>query len=527
MIQKLTKGRNKNKKYQSLRKRPKNISRKQKGGMQIHVSSAAVERVLTQADGQGFYIENGKVYYSKAEGGLLGDSCSHLSVPKENLDSRIKYLDSKINSLSSETKIVYKLLDKSSIPWGFPGPEYKKSISFLVDIDAIKKFSYQNIINTRRFLEPLISSDQKYNHKQIWSSQEYIRPSNGRSIPNLTASELTEMDFGLKQKCPFYIEEKGVFKDMISDKASWTSSPNDKFTDEEMDNLKENSYHQIISNTCMQANGILKTGKSTKFFNKGCNACINAIITRFDNDGNVQMMAMIRPSNADSDPSEYQMSAGCIFFQEDLSIGGFEIKKGSTPYLLTSNNIDEPPNIDEDTSQLQNKALAYARAAVYEKLWHSDELKAEIEKWDFYKMAAGIVDDTANTSQSWVETSYVIHHIMGTESNLSLFENSFINPNRKNVGDAVWRSIDSQPTKYPVKSQISVEIPNPLVPGDFSFQKEEVEHVHDWKYDPFKEWENWHGDHSFIANMLCGYVKSFYKYERPGEYGFGISSEIN
>ena len=49
------------------------------------------------------------------------------------------------------------------------------------------------------------------------------------------------------------------------------------------------------------------------------------------------MMAMLRPQDAESDPGDYQMSAGCIFFAQDMNFNDIEIKgMTSTPYSLRS-----------------------------------------------------------------------------------------------------------------------------------------------------------------------------------------------
>ena len=174
--------------------------------------------------------------------------------------------------------------------------------------------------------------------------------------------------------------------------------------------------------------------------NFGNNGCINAIVTKYGNEGNVYIMAMMRPRRADADGGELQMTSGCIFFSKDRVFNNHTIKaKSSTPVKLTTGT----ENVDE-FGALRGKALAYARAAIYEKAWHGENYLGVLDTWGFDLVAAGIVDDASNTSQAWVETSYVVHRINGDDKeSLELFENSCVNEARKNVGDGVWRCIDT------------------------------------------------------------------------------------
>ncbi|MFK7826341.1 MAG: hypothetical protein AB8G05_19495 [Oligoflexales bacterium] len=292
--------------------------------------------------------------------------------------------------------------------------------------------------------------------------------------------------------------------------------------------IESNSYYGMKSNESMKNQEDKKLGKGTKFFNWGCNACLNAIVTRFDKNGNVQMMAMKRPQNADSDGGEYQMSAGCLFFGgkgHDLEIDGkkYEVK-GPTQFQLTSGK----ENLDEKTGELLGRGKAYAVAAILEKLWTKNpETKKLIQSWDFYKLFAGIVDDTSNTCDSWVETGYVVHHITGSESTeeFKLFENSHVNPERKNVGEGVWRSIDKDPVGE-VYSQIAVEeFDHDL--AEAKFKTYWVKHSENARaFNPYVEFEFWHGDHSFVAARIADYIKANYKFTGEAEFGFG-KSELN
>ena len=80
-----------------------------------------------------------------------------------------------------------------------------------------------------------------------------------------------------------------------------------------------------------------------------------------------------------------------------------------------------------------------AIASILEKLWTDEKSKEIIEKFDFHLLSKGIVDDTSNTRHRWVETSYVIHHITGSED-LEILEHlkdSKVNPKCAYVGNGM------------------------------------------------------------------------------------------
>merc|ERR1712232_992437 len=108
-------------------------------------------------------------------------------------------------------------------------------------------------------------------------------------------------------------------------------------------------------------------------------------------------------------------------------------------------------------------------------------------------------DDVSNTSQAWVETSYNVHHVMGTESEeeLEKLTNAKVNKKRRNVGFGVWRSIDTDPRDAGnVYSQLYVER------GDEEFESVMAKHDEEsTKFDPFAEFDLWHGEHAFVASM--------------------------
>mmetsp|Transcript_9802 Transcript_9802/g.11192 ORF Transcript_9802/g.11192 Transcript_9802/m.11192 type:complete len:80 (+) Transcript_9802:217-456(+) len=51
--------------------------------------------------------------------------------------------------------------------------------------------------------------------------------------------------------------------------------------------------------------------------------------------------------------------------------------------------------------------------------------------------------------------------------------------------------------------------------------------LYDWKYNPYIEYEVWYADHSFVAAMVCDFIKEHYAYKRRGYYGFGVSKLCN
>ena len=70
-------------------------------------------------------------------------------------------------------------------------------------------------------------------------------------------------------------------------------------------------------------------------------------------------------------------------------------------------------------------------------------VRAALKNWNFYMMTKGMVDDTANTRENWVETAYVIHHIQGLESeNLDHFEKAGAPIETPQVGFSLWKNVD-------------------------------------------------------------------------------------
>lgn len=410
-------------------------------------------------------------------------------------------------------------------PWGWPEASFKESISLLKrNSEGEYEVTYENISKANRYLKPN-AIDEKTNlpyHIQIYSSEPYISspkdPDALTCVQKKTLKELNNMDFGIKQKGPMYYnsdnEKKYTLQAHLKDKGPLGVK--------DLEEVKKLSVHGLGTNTtAVNEAGVAKVGKGPKFYNRGNNGCINAIITRYDAYGNVQMMAMIRPQGADSDPGDFQMSAGCIFFAEEMTFNGVTIPRMSpTPFLVTS----EEDNVKK-SGALTGKGLAYARAAVYSKLFHGDEFKEMLDTWEFDKIAMGLVDDTSNTTESWVETSYNVHHITGYETAEELSKLSFakVNKQRANVGFGVWRSIDPQPADPSnVYSQFYVE------DGD-DYNVEEVKHKGSAvKYDAFAEFDLWHGDHSFVAKMVADYVKDKYEFIEAVGNGstFGTSKRI-
>lgn len=449
-------------------------------------------------------------------------------------------------------------------PWGWPEMKHKESNSPLVYDKQIQthkdkqntsngySFSYNRVIAAKRGLKSN-ATDEKTGipyHTQLYMSRPYMSSKKvtptSTCMKKVTAAELENTNFGIKQKGPMYFTNKEgqawyTLEDHVEGKEVFQEATD---SDTEIQTLKQNSLHKTALNPTVSTsksiissprgsnyNSIkVKGGLGPKFFNRGSNACINAIVTRYDRYGNVQMMAMIRPESADSDPGDYQMSAGCIFFGEELVFNNVTIPKfTSTPYCITSG--DE--NVDARTGQIQGRGLAYARAAIYSKLWHGEEFKDLIDTWNFDKVGEGIVDDVSNTSQAWVETSYNVHHVTGMESQeeLNKLVNAKVNKERKNVGFGVWRSIDTNPhDEDNVYSQFYVE------KKDGSEGFENVMAKHDKgaaKFDPFVEFDLWHGEHSFVARTICDYVKSRYAFQGPanedggnGNSPFGKSTRI-
>ena len=390
------------------------------------------------------------------------------------------------------------------VPWGFAGAAYKKSIDALTRVKGQDYFSYWNARAQQRVLPILLDVASGRSHRQIWTSKPYARNGKSTCTSAVSYEALLDMNFGVKQNGPFCYESAHSKLPFFSFKPCLEA---EALSVSHQSSLADNSLHGMAKmDCCVNANGLRKLGKGPKFHKMGANACLNSIVTSYDRDGNVRMMAMVRPKKADSDGGDYQMSAGCIFFSEERCFNGIVIPAMSpTPWFVTHG----PENCDE-TGQLKGKGLAYARAAIYEKLWYGrKEFEDILDTWSFHKIGEGIVDDASNTSQAWVETSYNVHHITGDEEYLPLLEGSLVNAKRKNTGDGVWRCIDKNPAAQPVWSQFAEE------DADGVFSKRWVQHEPAWFYDPHVEFEFWHGDHSFVASMICDYVKMHYAYTGP------------
>lgn len=399
-------------------------------------------------------------------------------------------------------------------PWGWPDETFKDSIGLVTEKDnGDLTLTYDKLEKAKRTLKPN-ATDEKTNrafHTQIYMSRPYISsakdPEAKTCVKILPPMELEEINFGIKQKGPmYYFAKDGVPRYSLGDHLEGK----EPFGSEGLDELKPNSVHGLaINKTAVNMAGRPKQGRGPKFFNRGNNGCINAIVTRFDRYGNVQMMAMVRPKRADSDPGDFQMSAGCLFFAEELEFNGHKIPRmTSTPFGVTSGS----DNVEE-SGALKGKGLAYARGAIYSKLWHGEEFKSIIEGWDFYKVSEGIVDDVSNTTESWVETSYNVHHVTGEESTeeLAKLADAKVNKERANVGFGVWRSIDADPADPSnVYSQMYVEQEG----GEYK----SVQAKHEGsaiKFDAFAEFDLWHGEHSFAARMVADYVKEKFEFIGP------------
>ena len=90
MIQKLIKSKNKNKKYQSLRKRPKNTSRKQKGGVINHISIEHVTKFFYKYSNR-FLIYNFKYNGKKSFFKQSIDTKKDLEIIKSKLNKKKFY----------------------------------------------------------------------------------------------------------------------------------------------------------------------------------------------------------------------------------------------------------------------------------------------------------------------------------------------------------------------------------------------------------------------------------------------------
>jgi len=430
--------------------------------------------------------------------------------------------------------------NRKDFPWGWPAREHKSLIDPITTVaDGTGKstsyvFTYDNVKKANSILEHNAIDEetgQKY-HTQLFASFPYRPIENSTYVKDLTAKQLEDMNFGLKQKGPMCFNNKdGQASYTISDHVDGKDAFGD-FKDDEEKKGKDSSIHRMALNktSVNSVSNKLKRGLGPKFFNRGANACINAIVTRYDRYGNVQMMAMLRPQDADSDPGDYQMSAGCIFFAQDMKFNEIEIKgMTSTPYNLKrgSDGIPEDEGSTKE-GKLVGRNLAYARASIYGKLLHGEEYIPIIESWDFDAVLGGIVDDVSNTAESWVETHYNVHHITGheEEEELSMLENAKVNKKRANVGFGVWRSIDPDPKdSNNVYSQLYVK--DEESGGLEGFSSHYAKHDESsQKYDAFAEFDMWHGEHAFVARMISDYVKKKYKFEGPANNHRNSKDEV-
>ena len=311
-------------------------------------------------------------------------------------------------------------------------------------------------------------------------------------------------------------------------------------------------------------------GRGPKFFAYGPTSCLNAIVTRFDQYGNVQMLVNIRPDDADGDRGEFQMTAGTIARSKEILE-----KFGMHPKLYEHIEGDFVPmsprlttgeNIDKRTGRLLGEAKASAQAGIFQKSYagwnwkecavidpatgglmkreklmeknshRHNESKARqkelgeatfkcLQKWNFYKLQAGIVDDTSTTNEAWVETAYVIHHIQGDSSVdgdlAKLWQYGSPQPGMPNVGQAVWKSIDSSSTMQngtpKTKYGYMQYMPKPTPYDgegnidDFTMKVNNLEYEE--PYNPCYEFELWHGDHAIVAEAVANFVKSKFQYK--------------
>lgn len=99
---------------------------------------------------------------------------------------------------------------------------------------------------------------------------------------------------------------------------------------------------------------------------------------------------------------------------------------------------------------------------------------------------------------------------------LSLLENSNPPPGL-DAGLNIWRSIESAPKELHTSQHASLD-----KPGKIQHKMIPVKQP----YDPYVEYELWHGDHSFMAAMVADFVKMHYTFKGPSEFGFGKSQCI-
>eukprot|EP00928_Gymnodinium_smaydae_P051581 TRINITY_DN35143_c0_g1_i1.p1 TRINITY_DN35143_c0_g1~~TRINITY_DN35143_c0_g1_i1.p1 ORF type:complete len:163 (-),score=25.25 TRINITY_DN35143_c0_g1_i1:200-688(-) len=129
-----------------------------------------------------------------------------------------------------------------------------------------------------------------------------------------------------------------------------------------------------------------KYGRGMKFGVYGATACLNAVVTRFDHNGHINVLANVRPENAHGDRGEFQMTAGTIAVAPNKHFG-IDTFQSQWPRLT----IDQV----EANGKLKDVALDFARAGVFQKTfsgydWTSCAFKGKDGgpfKWKDYKAA--------------------------------------------------------------------------------------------------------------------------------------------
>eukprot|EP00928_Gymnodinium_smaydae_P042518 TRINITY_DN2860_c2_g2_i1.p1 TRINITY_DN2860_c2_g2~~TRINITY_DN2860_c2_g2_i1.p1 ORF type:complete len:728 (+),score=59.06 TRINITY_DN2860_c2_g2_i1:98-2185(+) len=317
-----------------------------------------------------------------------------------------------------------------------------------------------------------------------------------------------------------------------------------------------------------------KYGRGMKFALYGANSCLNAIVTRFDEHGHVNFLANIRPDNAHGDRGEFQMTAGVIALE--CPEFGINTIQSQWPRLT-----DDEKQV-EDTGKLKNDAERFARANIFKKTfsgydwtkcafngqdggsykWKELEKQCkatqidaaftkacegykacesslaatrekvidQLHSWKFYKLRAGIVDDQAGTNEAWVETAYVWHHIQGnSDEELELFNIGSPEPGTPQVGAYVWRNIDMR-TKMPPNQGERRTTQRALSPGKptsgnllteatYGYEEIDVEAP----YDPYVEYDLWHGDHSLGARDVYNAVMEHFEFVEPATRSGGVA----
>lgn len=148
----------------------------------------------------------------------------------------------------------------NNLPWGCQDNEYKKSMSLLKKAAADDNtfvFTYRNVPHSR------IPSKDEY--AKLWTAVPYEANNNKSSatMGALTEEKLQQYP-GLKQHIPHITNDPNKTEE---DKHS-------SYDDSSVQNkIAQNSCHRMSINS----NITTKMGPGPKFFENGCNACINAI----------------------------------------------------------------------------------------------------------------------------------------------------------------------------------------------------------------------------------------------------------